>query len=108
MPDFSRPYEIECDASHIGIASVLHQEKHPIAYFSEKLTGPTLNYSMYDKELYVLIRVLKMWSHYLWPREFIIHSDQAALQFLKSQAHLNRRHARWVEFLETFSYTVVH
>ena len=27
---------------------------------------------------------------------------------MKSQAHLNRHHARWVEFLETFHYTVVH
>ena len=30
------------------------QEGRPIAYFSEKLSGPTLNYSVYDKELYAL------------------------------------------------------
>ena len=48
LPDFSRPIEIECDASHISIGGVLHQEKHHIAYFSEKLTGPALNYSTYD------------------------------------------------------------
>ncbi|XP_019462914.1 PREDICTED: uncharacterized protein LOC109361832 [Lupinus angustifolius] len=30
-------------------------EGHPMAYFSEKLGGPMLNYSTYDKELYALI-----------------------------------------------------
>ena len=31
------------------------QEGKPIAYFSEKLNDPTLNYSVYDKELYALV-----------------------------------------------------
>jgi hypothetical protein len=38
---------------------VLLQEGKPISYFSEKLSGPSLNYSMYDKELYALIYVLE-------------------------------------------------
>jgi hypothetical protein len=35
---------------------VLLQEGKPITYFSEKLSGPSLNYSTYDKELYGLVR----------------------------------------------------
>jgi hypothetical protein len=31
------------------------QEGHPIAYFSEKLSGPTLNYSIYDKKNSMLL-----------------------------------------------------
>jgi hypothetical protein len=37
------------------------QEGKPIAYFSEKLSGPSLNYSTYDKELYALVHVLETW-----------------------------------------------
>jgi hypothetical protein len=38
---------------------VLLQEGKFIAYFSENLSEPSLNYSTYDKELYALIRVLE-------------------------------------------------
>ena len=50
--------------------------------------------------------MLETWQHYLWPKEFIIHSDHEALKYLKGQAKLNRRHAKWVEFIESFPYIV--
>ena len=105
LPDFNRPFEVECDASGIGIGGVLMQEGKPIAYFSEKLKGACLNYSTYDKELYALFRVLKTWQHYLWPREFILHTDHESKHF-KSQDKLDRRHGRWMEFIETFPYVI--
>jgi hypothetical protein len=108
LPDFGKTFEIECDASGIGIGGVLLQEGKPIAYFSKKLNGPHLNYSVYDKELYALVRVLETWQHYLFPKEFVIHSDHEALKYLKSQGKLNRRHAKWIEFIETFPYVVKH
>ena len=108
LPDFTKTFELECDASGIGLGGVLLQEGKPVAYFSEKLSGASLNYSTYDKELYALVRTLETWQHYLWPKEFVIHSDHESLKHIRSQAKLNRRHAKWVEFIESFPYVIKH
>jgi len=82
----------------------LLQGGHPIAYFSEKLHGATLNYPTYDKELYALVRALKTWEQYLVSKEFVIHSDHESLKYLKGQHKLNKHHAKWMELLEQFPY----
>ncbi|WVZ62833.1 hypothetical protein U9M48_012533 [Paspalum notatum var. saurae] len=108
LPDFGKTFELECDASGIGIGGVFLQEGKHVAYFSEKLNGPSLNYSTYEKELYILVCVLETWQHYLWPKEFVIHSDHESLKHIRSQAKLNKRHAKWVEFIESFPYIIKH
>jgi hypothetical protein len=108
LPDFGKTFELECDASEIGIGGVLLQEGKPVAYVSEKLSGPSLNYSTHDKELYALVCVLETWQHYLWPKEFVILSDHESLKHIRGQAKLNKCNAKFVEFIETFPYIIKH
>jgi hypothetical protein len=63
------------------------EEKRSIAYFSEKLNGAAVNYQTYDKELYALVGALETWQHYLWPKEFVIHTDHESLKHLKGQVN---------------------
>jgi len=97
LPNFAKTFDLECDALGVGIGAVLLQGGHPIAYFSEKLQGATLNYPTDDKVLYALVSALKTWEHYLVSKEFVIHSDHESL---KGQHKLNKLHVKWMEFLE--------
>jgi hypothetical protein len=108
LPDFGKTFELKCDASGIGIGGILLQEDKPMTYFSEKLSGPYLNYSTYDKEFYTLVHILETRQHYLWPKEFVIHAGYESLKQIRGQGKPNKRHAKWVEFIETFSYIIKH
>ena len=40
--------------------------------------------------------------------EFILHSDHEALKYIQGQHKLNARHAKWVEFLQSYHFTIKH
>ncbi|RDY04706.1 hypothetical protein CR513_11552, partial [Mucuna pruriens] len=73
-----------CNALSVGIGTMILQEGHHIAYFSEKL-----------KELYALLRASQTWQHHLLPKEFVIHNDHEAFMHMRGQGKLNKRHAKW-------------
>jgi hypothetical protein len=51
LPDIGKTFELECDAGGLGIGGVLLQKGKPVGYFSEKLSGPSLNYSTYEERI---------------------------------------------------------
>ena len=63
---------------------------------------------MYDKEFYAIIQALKKWRHYLIPKEFVLYSDNHALQFVTQQEKLNQKHAKWVEYMHNFTFVIKH
>lgn len=85
LPDFTKTFYIETDASDFGVGAVLLQDKMPIAFFSKKLGPRRRVTSTYHKELYAIVKVVQKWRQYLLGREFVIRSDQKSLRELLQQ-----------------------
>ncbi|GJZ08752.1 transposon ty3-G gag-pol polyprotein [Tanacetum coccineum] len=65
LPDFSKPFKVETDASGVGIGVVLQQNGHPIAYMSKPLSIKHQSLSIYEKEFLAVLLVLDKWRGYI-------------------------------------------
>ncbi|GJZ07969.1 retrovirus-related pol polyprotein from transposon 17.6 [Tanacetum coccineum] len=58
LPDFSKPFKVETDASWVGIGVVLQQNGHLIAYMSKPLSIKHQSLSTYEKEFLAFLLAL--------------------------------------------------
>jgi hypothetical protein len=82
VPDFSKQFIIECDASGLGIGAVLIQDRQPIAYFNQALHGYNLSLSIYEKEMLALVTSIQKWRPYLLGHRFVVRTDHRSLKYL--------------------------
>jgi hypothetical protein len=108
FPDFKKTFQVKCDASGFAIGAVLSQEDRLIAYFNENMNEAKVKYSTHDKKFYAIIQALKKRRHYLIPKDFVLYSDNHALQFVTQQEKLNQRHEKWVEYMQNFTFVTKH
>lgn len=84
LPDFSKTFIVECDASGSGMGGVFMQER-PIVFYSHALQGWHLFLSTYEKEILALVLAVQKWQTYLLGRQFVVHKDQQSLKHLWDQ-----------------------
>ncbi|CAN6166876.1 unnamed protein product [Urochloa humidicola] len=91
MPDFSKVFSLETDASGSGIGAVVLQQGHPLAFISKALGPRSQGLSTYEKEYMAILMAIQQWRPYLQHAEFEIHTDQRSLVQLNQQ----RLHTTW-------------
>ena len=85
LPDFHKPFIVECDASSMGFGTVLHQGAGPTTFFSRMIAPRHAKLAAYERELIGLVTAVKHWRPYLWGRTFIIRSDHYSLKYILDQ-----------------------
>jgi hypothetical protein len=102
MPDITKSFDVYCDASKLGLGSVLMQDGKVIAYLSRQLRPHELNYPTHDLELVAVVHALKTWRHYLMGNCCEIYTNHKSLKYIISQKELNMRQRRWTELINDY------
>jgi hypothetical protein len=108
LPDFSKPFVIECDASGVGLGAILMQDKKPIAYYSKALGVKNLTKSAYEKELMAVVLAIQHWRPYLLGRKFIVSTDQKSLKELMQQKIVTAEQQNWAAKLLGYNFDIVY
>ena len=111
--DWEKPVILETDSSDYVSAGVLSQYDQtdvlrPVAFFSKRHTATECNYEIYDKELLAIIRCFEEWRPELegTASPIKVITDHRNLQYFTTTKLLNRRQARWSEFLSRFNFVI--
>ena len=115
IPDKNLPFSIATDASLYATGAVLLQKDQngnwlPCSFLSQSFNAAERNYQIYDRELLAIVRALKAWRHYLLGSPFpvLVRTDHKNLTYFRTIQDLNRRQARWQNFLSQFELQILH
>ncbi|XP_058757922.1 uncharacterized protein LOC131631166 [Vicia villosa] len=108
LPNFTKHFAIDTDASGVAIGAVLSQEGHPIAFFSKKMCPRMQAASVYVREIFAITEAVKKWRQYLIGHKFHIYTNQKSLRDLLLQRIQTPEQQRWTAKLQGFDFEIFY
>jgi hypothetical protein len=108
LPDFTKTFVLECDASGKGINVVLMQEGRPLAFISKQLSEKNLGKPIYEKEMLAILHAVELWRPYLLGQRFQIKTDHQSLKYFLEQRISSQEQQKWVTKLFGYDYEIIY
>lgn len=109
LPDWSKEFFLNTDASGVAIAGVLLQERNgsllPVSYFSRSLSPSERNYPAIKLELMAIVKSIDAFKFFLYNRKFTVLSDSKPLEFYKRTTSPADLTTRWLVELSNYEFT---
>ena len=113
LPDFSKPFQLACDASAVAVGAVLSQvgedgKEYPIAFASKVLSKTERNWSVTEREAYAIVWSVNYFRSFLLGNHFKLLSDHKPLCWLRDLKNPAPKLARWILQLEEYDFEVIY
>jgi hypothetical protein len=107
LPNFTKNFFLECDASKKGIEVVLMQDGGPLSFNRKQLSKRHLGQSIYEKEMLYIIHALDLLCPYLLGKCFQINTNHQILKYFLEQQILALEKQKWVTKLFGYDYEII-
>jgi hypothetical protein len=108
LPNFTKTFVLECNASGKGIDVVLMQEGRHLAFTNKQLSERNLGKSIYEKEMLPILHVMDLWCPYLLGQRFQIKIDHQSLKYFLEQHISFPKQQKWVTKLFGYDYEIIY
>jgi hypothetical protein len=108
LPDFTKTFVLECDASGKGIGAILMQEGRPLAFTNKQLSERNMGKSIYEKEILAILHAVDMWHPYLLGKHFNIKTNHQSLKYFLEQRISSSEQQKWVTKLFGYDYEIIY